>query len=112
MIDWSHPLIVGLGIGIPSFILGLLGYRRAVKVDKSVANAAVIAAQTGSVGQVIAGLNQLIENLQEDNKVWRENFRELTVRIAVVIKERDQIKKDYDAIAKKYGVTNGENKGV
>lgn len=107
MIEWSHPAVIGLVIGIPSFILGVLGYKRAVRVDKSIENAAVIAAQTGSVSQVIAGLNNLIENLQEDNKVWRENFKELTVKLAEVIHERDQIQKDYNAIAKKYGINNG-----
>lgn len=111
MIEWSHPAIVGLLIGIPSFILGWLGYKRAVKVDRSVENAAVIAAQTGTVAQVIAGLNLLIENLQEDNKAWRENFKELSIKLAEVIKERDQIQKEYNAVAKKYGL-NGQNNGA
>lgn len=104
MLDWSHPAVVGLLIGIPSFLLGWLGYRRAVKVDKATENSAVIATQTGSVGQVIAGLNGLIENLQEDNQVWRENFKELSLKLAEVIKERDQIQKDYNALVKKYGL--------
>lgn len=123
MIDWSHPAIIGLTIGIPSFILGWLGYRRAIKVDKSVENAALIAAQTGSAGQVIAGLNTLIENLQEDNKglrndikELREEFKGMSLKLTEVIKERDQIRrecdqirKDYNVLAKKYGITNGQN---
>lgn len=107
MLGWENPAVVGLIIGIPAFILGYLGYRRAVKVDKSTDNAAVVAAQTGSVGQVISGLNDLIESLQEDNKIWRENFKELSLKLAEVIRERDQIQKDYNAIAKKYGINNG-----
>lgn len=106
--DWS-PAIIGLVIGVPSFIIGILGYRRANKIDKATETAAMIAAQTGSVSQVITGLNTLIENLQEDNKAWRDNFRELSLRLAEVIKERDQLQKAYDALAKKYGI-NGENK--
>lgn len=107
MLGWDNPAVVGLIIGIPTFILGWLGYRRAVRVDKSTENAAVVAAQTGSVGQVISGLNDLIESLQEDNKIWRENFKELSLKLAEVIRERDQIQKDYNAIAKKYGINNG-----
>lgn len=106
--DWS-PAIIGLIIGVPSFIIGILGYRRANKIDKATENAAMIAAQTGSVSQVIAGLNALIENLQEDNKAWRDNFRELTATLAEVVKERDQLQKDYNAIVKKYGLS-GESK--
>lgn len=104
MSGWENPAVVGLLIGIPSFILGWLGYKRAVKVDRATENTAAIAAQSGEVSQVIAGLNILIENLQEDNKTWRENFKELSVKLAEVIKERDQLQKDYNAIAKKYGV--------
>lgn len=107
MLGWENPAVVGLIIGIPTFILGWLGYRRAVRVDKSTENAAVVAVQTGSVGQVISGLNDLIESLQEDNKIWRDNFKELSLKLAEVIKERDQIQKEYNAIAKKYGINNG-----
>lgn len=103
MIDWSHPLVVG----IPGFLFAGIGLWLAFRKDKSTESAAVIAAQTGSVAQVIAGLNKLIENLQDDNKVYRENFKELTVKLVEVIKERDQIQKDYNALAKKYGVANG-----
>lgn len=106
MIEWSHPAVIGLIIGIPSFILGWLGYKRAVKVDKSVENASVIAAQTGSVAQIITGLNSVIDNLQEDNKIWRDNFKELSLKLTEVIKERDQIQKDYNALAKKFGINN------
>lgn len=109
MSGWENPAVVGLIIGIPTFILGWLGYRRAIKVDKSAENAAVIAAQTGSVGQVIAGLNQLIENLQDDNKVWRESFKEISVKLAEVIGERDDLQKECDALKKKYNISNGEN---
>lgn len=104
MIDWTNPAIIGLVIGVPSFILGVLGYRRAVKVDKATNTAAMIAAQSGTTAQIIAGLNVLIENLQEDNKTWRENFKELSLKLAEVVKERDQLQKDYDAIVKKHNI--------
>lgn len=108
--DWS-PAIIGLVIGVPSFIIGILGYRRATKIDKATEKAAVIAAQTGSVGQVIAGLNTLIENLQEDNKAWRDNFKELSIKLAEVVKERDMIQKELNLLKKKYDINdNGVNK--
>lgn len=103
--DWS-PTITGLVIGIPAFIIGILGYRRATRIDKHTENAAVIAAQTGSVGQVITGLNQLIENLQDDNRVWRESFKEISVKLGEVIGERDLLQKELDALKKKYDITS------
>lgn len=109
--DWS-PAIIGLVIGVPSFIIGILGYRRATKIDKATENAAVIAAQTGSVGQVIAGLNDIIDNLQDDNKIWRESFKEISVKLGEVIGERDLLQKELDALKKKYHINDNakENK--
>lgn len=100
--------IIGIVATISGIFIAWIGVRRSFKVDKATENAAVVAAQTGSVGQVIAGLNTLIENLQEDNKIWRENFKELSLKLSEVIKERDQIQKDYETLAKKYGIGEGD----
>lgn len=108
MSGWENPAVAGLIIGIPASILGWLGYRRAVRIDKSTENAAIIAAQTGSIGQVITGLNQIIDNLQDDNKVWRESFKEISIKLAAVIEERDLLQKECAALKKKYGITNGK----
>lgn len=106
--DWS-PAIIGLIIGVPSFIIGILGYRRATKIDKATENAAVIAAQTGMQGQIIDGLNQWIDNLQDDNKSFREDLKHLTQRLTDCSKENEAIKKEMSRLYRKYG-ENGNGK--
>lgn len=100
--DWS-PAVIGLIIGIPSFIIGILGYRRASKVDKSTETSAVIAAQTGMQGQIIGGLNQWIDNLQDDNKSFREDLKLLTQRLTDCSKENEELKKEMSRLYRKYG---------
>lgn len=78
-------------------------------VDKATERSAVIAAQTGSVGQVIEGLNQIIDNLQDDNKIWRESFKDISLKLAEITKERDALQSELYTLKKKYNI-NGDNK--
>jgi len=93
--DFIGPLGVIVGA-----ILGILGYRRAKKVDKVVENSAIVEAQTGAMGQVITGLNLIIDSLREDNIGWRELVKEMRVtvnemalRLEKVVADRDEIRK-------------------
>lgn len=88
MIDWNHPLIIGL----PMAALTFYGFRLSKKKDDA-------ALRSGIASNGRAGTDQLIDNLQEDNKVLRENSRELT-------KERDTLKMEVVRLMKKYGVAD------
>lgn len=117
-------IIIGIVSTISGILIVWLGVIRSARVDKATERSAIIAAQTGSVGQVIEGLNQIIDNLQDDNKIgreevrtWRKNFSELSIKLAECAKERDQYKSERDvlqvelaALKKKYNI-NGDNNG-
>jgi regulator of replication initiation timing len=94
MLDWNNPAVIGLVVAIPSFILGYLGYRRSVKVDKTTDQSRVASSQVGAVGQVIDGLNQLIDNLQEDNKLLRLSVRELRDKLDRITEDHLTLIKD------------------
>lgn len=73
--DWiSNPIVIGLAIGVPSFILGILGYRQSKKASKK-------AADSEDISQIIAGLNSLVTNLQADNASLREQLEKLSVEV-------------------------------
>lgn len=85
MIDWNHPIVVGL----PLSLLTFYGFRLSQKKD-----AAAIRSGVASNGR--AGIDQLIDNLQEDNLHLRTDNRELT-------KERDALKMEVARLVRKYG---------
>jgi len=73
------PAVIGLLIGLPSALLGYLAYRRGTRSDKAAAQATISVAQSGSITQVIDGLNSLVGALQNDNaalRVAHESLRE------------------------------------
>lgn len=78
---WTNPIIVGLVVGIPTSLLGFSAYRRAERLDRAASQAAVIAAGGEAVQRVINGLDQIVENLQVDNKEGRELVRELRIQL-------------------------------
>lgn len=103
MIDWSHPIVIGLIIGLPSAFLGFLGYRRSVRVDQDAATALIIANRSEEVAQIIDGLNKLVENLQEDNAAqreensrWRIVVADIEHKLTNVIVERNEARKERD----------------
>lgn len=95
MINEVNPILVGLVVGIPSFLLGYLGYRRTNKADKATA-------QNTAVEQIIDGLNALVDNLQGDNKVLRDSVKELKSNLVTVMDERDKLKKQVNYLQNKY----------
>lgn len=98
------PTTVGAVGVISGALLGWFGYRRAVKVDNKTEGSAVVAARSGEVSQIIEGLNLLIDNLQKDNRIWRENFASITIKLTEVVKERDELQLEVHRLYKKYGI--------
>lgn len=99
----SEQVIYGLLIGLPSFLLGYLAYRRARKVDAVAAQSGMITETRAGTTQIIEGLNQLIDNLQDDNRSFREDIKYLTLRLDVIVKERDQLRRRLVQLQRKYG---------
>ena len=85
----------GVGI-ISTFVLGYIGYRQSKKAN-------TVAEKAGAVEQIINGLNLLIDNLQEDNKILRDNVKDLRDALQAVTEDRDRIKKDLQALVRKHG---------
>jgi hypothetical protein len=83
----NSALVLALVAAFPSLLLGYLAYKRAQKVDAIAEQAGIATVESGTIGQVIDGLNRLIANLQTDNEVLRnalaycEKLRERGSRI-------------------------------
>lgn len=63
---FAQPAVVGLLVGLPSALLGYLVYRRSVRSDDVAAQAGIASTQVTSIGQVVDGLNKIIENQRTD----------------------------------------------
>jgi len=75
------PVVIGLLIGLPSAVLGYLAYRRGTRSDKAAAQATISIAQSGSVSQIIDGLNKLVDALQDDNAALRAAQERCELRV-------------------------------
>lgn len=64
---FENPAVVGILIGIPTTVVGVLVYRRGKKADD-------VATEKGTIGAVYAGFDKIIENLQEDNADLRSRL--------------------------------------
>jgi chromosome segregation ATPase len=91
---WENPLLLLVIGAIPSFILGYLGYRRSVRVDKVTEQSGAASNELEAVGQVIDGLNKLVANLQEDNKHLREDVTALRARLKEIETAIDKATKE------------------
>lgn len=103
MADLANPIIVGTALAVPATAISLLGLRRAYRNDKITEQAGIVTGNTEGVAQVIGGLNGIIDSLQEDNKVFRQELRVLNVRLEVVTRERDELRRELDRLLRKYG---------
>lgn len=61
------PIVSGLLVGAPTLVVGLLGILRAFKADRKTQ-------QFNDTALVIKGLQEHVDNLQEDNKRLREEL--------------------------------------
>lgn len=94
----SSSVVAALGI-ISTGVLGFFGYRRSRTADK-------VAEKAGAIDQVINGLNILVDQLQDDNKILRESVKELRNALIETTEERDKLKKELKALNKKYGTAH------
>jgi septal ring factor EnvC (AmiA/AmiB activator) len=112
----AQQVVYGLVVGLPSFLLGYLAYRRSRKVDAISAQSGVATETRAGTAQIIEGLNQLIDQLQDDNRSFREdiksmteNIRYLTARLDAREVERDQLKRRLNQLNRKYGENGGNS---
>lgn len=96
-------------IGLPATILGILAYRQSRKVDAVAEQSGVATETRAGTAQIIEGLNNLVDNLQEDNKVFRDELKYLTQTLGAVVLERDELRKEVARLRRKYGENNGED---
>lgn len=80
----SNPALVGLIVGLPATVLGVIALRRTMKVDRDAAATAAISAGATAARDVVKGLNTLIDNLQEDNQMLRKEQARLQEKIIQV----------------------------
>lgn len=99
---FDNPNIAALVVGIPSFIVAILAFYQSRKVDKATEKAGVASANIVAVNQVIDGLNQLIDNLQSDNKLLRESITYLNTRLQEALVEREKLHQELRLLKEKY----------
>jgi hypothetical protein len=102
---WEAPIAVFSAVSGAG--LGYLAYRRSVKVDATTAQSGVATENRAGVAQIIDGLNQLIDNLQEDNVSFRADLKECAIRITAISKERDDLRLELAWLRRRYGYDNG-----
>jgi uncharacterized coiled-coil protein SlyX len=98
-----QQVLYALVAGVPALILGILAYRRSKRVDAVAAQSGVATEGRAGQAQVIEGLNSIIDSLQEDNKMWREDIRYLTNRLDLSDKQREELRNDLVRMHRKYG---------
>ena len=98
-----NSVIQALLIGLPATMLGALAYRRSRKVDAVAEQSGVATENRAGTAQIIQGLNDLVSNLQTDNKVFREDIKYLDQRLDNLIAEREELRKEIARLRKKYG---------
>lgn len=101
---FENPAIIALVAAIPSVALGYLVYRQSKKTDKITEQSSAASSQATAVDQVIQGLNKLIDNIQEDNKLLRENVDELRVRLKETMEENHNLQEEVRDLHIKYDV--------
>lgn len=89
-------------------ILAYLAYRRSVKVDRISAQSGAVDSARAGTAQIIEGLNNLIDNLQEDNKAFREDLKHITGRLEECMTAREVLKHELLRLRRKYGENGTE----
>lgn len=106
---FDNPVIASITIGLPSFLLGYLAYRRSVRADKISEQSGIASNKTEGIAQALDGMNKLVVSLnayilllQADSAVDKEDIKILTI-------QRDTLQKELNRMYKKYG-ENGNGK--
>lgn len=98
-------------------IVGYLTHKRSLRVDKITEQSGVTTESRAGTAQIIEGLNQLIDNVQEDNQGFRDDLRAcaarldevtryMSQRIEDVTRERDELTRKLNRMYRKHG--NGD----
>lgn len=95
----SNPVVAAaLVAAIPSSALAIFGYRRSKRVDAVAEQSGMASMSAKGVDQVIEGLNKLVERLQEDNAVLRDNVRALDDKLSRVIQQCEELRSEIRAL--------------
>lgn len=101
--DSSSTVIVALVGAAVSLTIAFLGHRRSKLVDATSAQSGVASNHRAGTAQVLEGLNDLVDQLQEDNQSFRLDIKDLAARLNVVTLERDALKLELARLRRKYG---------
>lgn len=82
----EQPVLLVLVGAIPSAMLGYLGYRRSLKVDKA------------------TDQNNFVDNLQQDNEILRKWKSDCDAALERVRAERDELRTQCEELRKRYNV--------
>lgn len=98
-----HPIPQAILIGLPATALGFLAYWRSRKVDAVAEQSGVANESRAGTAQIIEGLNSLIDNLQIDNKQFRDDIRYCASRLDAISIERDRFREEVARLRRRYG---------
>lgn len=93
---------MGIASTIALGVFGLMKFRQAQKIDATSAQSGVASNHRAGTAQILEGLNDLIDQLQEDNQSFRLDIKDLAARLNVVTLERDALKLEVARLKKRY----------
>lgn len=100
-------IVVALVGGSVSLTAAVMGYRRSKVVDATSAQSGAANNHRAGTAQILEGLNDLIDQLQENNETIRSDIKDLAARLQVVTAERDALRIEVARLRRKYG--NGDD---
>lgn len=81
-------------------------YRRGRKADAVTEQSGLAGNNRAGTAQIIDGLNQLVDQLQDDYKEARFDIKALVIRLDGITKERDDLRLELARLRHRYGDTN------
>lgn len=95
------------GVAVAAPVLGFaaayLGYRRSRSVDRVTEQSGLTTESRAGTAQIIEGLNQFVDQLQEGHQSFREDIRYLTARLDACGAEREELRRELARLRRKYG---------
>lgn len=118
MTDTMQQALIGIVTLLISLIIPFLLYMRSRKVDKVAEQAGVTSSTQSGTAQIIEGLNRMLDNQQEETKLWREDFKDLrthmtqrldlmTQRLDAKDQEISTLKNQLALMIRRFGTING-----
>lgn len=91
----SGELLGALAVAVPSLIIGLMTYLRSRTVDAVSAQSGAASNNRAGTAQIIEGLNNLIDQIQEENKRLRTEAEGRATRLELLTLEVARLRKKY-----------------